>query len=409
MYGELKNKDHREFVLLAHRDAGKSHMLTTKVLETVKNNKNLSINIFSGTGKQARAIFNTKLAKISADAPKEFVPKYLSAEEAYIVNDCNIALNGGTTGTADNQRGRDYDLCLLDEAMAIPEIEYLYKSVILPRILTGTGLCIWLSSAPKTPAHFFAKKIAEARKSGFLREFTLADNPRFDKDDFKRIADGFGGEDSTTFRREMMCEIITDEDAAVIPELIKDKGLTPTLPALTPADIGDNPIYAALAYHDIGESSIISFTILENRIHIIGESSTKNISARILEDLLIRHPVESFGKRYSMVLSNLSKKDALALSRVTNVAVYSTDYPDAIDRVKFARTALNAKRVIFNGSPNTAQNLSDAIYNDAKNDLFEGLFSLTEAFTVLCERFGSSANHDVYRRQRFNTGADYFI
>lgn len=207
----------------------------------------------------------------------------------------------------------------------------------------------------------------------------------------------------------MMCEIITDEDAAVIPELIKDKSLTPIEPAIDASQLGENPIYAALSYHDIGESSVLSFTILENRIHVIGETSVKNVNARTLEDLLVRHPVETFGKRYSMVLSNLNKKDALALSRVTNVAVYSTDYPGTIDRVKFARTALNAKRVIFNATPKTAQNLSDAIYNDAKNDLFEGLFSLTEAFTVLCERFGSSANHDVYRRQRFNTGADYFI
>lgn len=405
-YGTLTNREHREFILLAHRDTGKSHMTCTKVLETVKNHKGLSVNIFSGTGKQAKAIFSPKFSKLSSDAPREFVPKYSTADECYSVNDCSITIIGGTTGTADNQRGRDFDFTLIDEPIVINELEYLYTSVILPRILTGTGTCIWLSSAPKTPAHFFAKKIEQAKKEGYIKIFTLADNPRFSADDVKRIADAMGGEESTAFRREMMCEIITDENYAVFPELINNQKLLEHVGS-DPITLSELPIYCALAYHDIGTSSALVFTRVEGRVVILEEHEFKNVNPRQLSEFLLRRTHERFGRPFATILSNLTDKDALALSRVTGASIYPTDYPRTVDRVKFAKVLMEPGSVLYRDTRRLTKNLSDAIYNDARSDFLEGLFAPTEAFTVLAERFSSIPNQVGYRHS-IATGAEFF-
>lgn len=409
-YGALRSSDQREFVLLAHRDFGKSHILCTKVLETAKNNEGLSINIFAGTAKQARAIFSPKFSKIAADAPTEFMPKYSTADEFYSMNKCSISVIGGTTGTADNQRGRDYDFAVFDEPMMIPEIEYLYTSVVLPRILTGTGVAVWISSAPKTPAHFFAKKIERARKANYLHTFTIRENPRFTADDVKRIADEMGGEDSTTFRREMMCEVMTDENVAVFPELIKNKTyLSPQ--TVDEMALHDLPLYCALSYSDTGKKSLISFNVAEEKVIIRSCLEVNNIPPHILSRILREDGYLTFGKKYSAILSNLKEKDARSLSRVLSLPIFPTDTPDNIDRVKFARSLLSSGRVIF--SENTTalrENLSDAIYDDAKRDFLPNLFSLTTAFTVLAERHPMATSQDMGVRKRLPTdGSEYFF
>lgn len=116
-------------------------------------------------------------------------------------------------------RGNTLDLIVIDECGFVSNLDYIYKSVIVPATLHRPNCkIIMISTPPSTPAHPFVDYAQKAEVEGAYVKLDIYTNPRITPDDIERMVQEMGGRESTTFRRECLCEFITDSDLQIIPE-----------------------------------------------------------------------------------------------------------------------------------------------------------------------------------------------
>jgi hypothetical protein len=180
-------------------------------------------------------------------------------------------------------RGTTNDLMVFDEAGFTSDLNYIYNSVVIPST-THRPDCpvVFSSSSPLSPAHEFVGFIQRAEKEGCYGKYTIFDNPLLSQKDIDRLADACGGYESTTFRREFLCEIITDSSLQIIPEW-SDSYLSettrnefyPFYHKYTSMDIGVRHLTAGqFAYYDFRRAKLV----IEDEWQLQGiEVTTKNI------------------------------------------------------------------------------------------------------------------------------------
>jgi hypothetical protein len=90
----------------------------------------------------------------------------------------------------------------------------------MPQTLTvPTARIIMASTPPKTPDHPFVQKyMAQAMEIGAYSRFTIYDNPLLTPEVIEEFKKEAGGEDSTTWRREYLAEVVTETENAIFPE-----------------------------------------------------------------------------------------------------------------------------------------------------------------------------------------------
>jgi hypothetical protein len=116
-------------------------------------------------------------------------------------------------------RGNTLDLIIIDECGFVGNLDYIYKSVIIPATLHRPNCkIILISTPPSTPAHPFVDYVQKAEAEGAYVKLDIYSNPLITPDDVLRMANEVGGMESTTFRREFLCEFVTDSDLQIIPE-----------------------------------------------------------------------------------------------------------------------------------------------------------------------------------------------
>lgn len=207
------------FVGNCARQLGKSYWAVTEAITCAR----------SGPKKQIRygAAFQTDLVefiipafdKVLEDCPEEEKPTFLRGRNTYIFPNGSRIKLVGVDKNPNGLRGNSLDMVILDECGFIEKLEYIYKSVIIPAT-THRPNCriVLISTPPSTPAHPFIDFIERAIAEGCYAEFNIFANPLIGPDTIERLKKESGGEESTTWRREYMCELVTDEDLQIIPE-----------------------------------------------------------------------------------------------------------------------------------------------------------------------------------------------
>lgn len=129
-----------------------------------------------------------------------------------------IKLGGADSGNAENLRGPGYHLMIVDEAGVIHDLADLVNSVLLPMTNETKGRIVVIGTPPETPTHYFKQLRDRAEAQGSLLTLTVDDNMSMSAEDRRVRAEAVGGEQSTDFRREYLCEFCVDERRAVLPE-----------------------------------------------------------------------------------------------------------------------------------------------------------------------------------------------
>lgn len=208
------------FVSLVARQTGKSFNWAKKSIEVCLKKPKSRVNY--GTAFQSDLeqfiipVFDTLLD----DAPLELRPKYDKVRSCYRFphNDSQIKLVG-LDKHPDGLRGNALDLVIIDEAGFVSKLRYLHTSIILPMLRNRPHLRVVMSSTPpETPDHDFTEFVHEAAEEGKLFKATIDDDEWCSEEVKEKLAKECGGRDSTTWKREFMCEFVTDEDLAIIPE-----------------------------------------------------------------------------------------------------------------------------------------------------------------------------------------------
>lgn len=151
--------------------------------------------------------------------PDHLKPKYKIQGSKWIYPNGSEVKLVGLDKSPNSLRGNVIDLIVIDEAGFVSDLDYVYKSIIIPATLHRPNCrVIFLSTPPSTPAHSFVDFAQKAELEGGYAKLDIYTNPRITQDDINRMARELGGVESTSFRRECLCEFVTDEGSQIIPE-----------------------------------------------------------------------------------------------------------------------------------------------------------------------------------------------
>lgn len=157
---------------------------------------------------------------VMEDCPEDLRPIFKVQGSKYILphNKSEIKLVG-LDRKPNGLRGTVIDLIILSEAGFISNLHYLFKSVIIPATTHRPDCAIvMLTTPPETPAHEFLDYVQKAEYEGSYIKLTIYDNPLIDETTIARLMSESGGPKSTTWRREYLCEHVTDQDLAIVNE-----------------------------------------------------------------------------------------------------------------------------------------------------------------------------------------------
>lgn len=179
----------------------------------------------AATREDAKKIVAAVMPMVLRGCPDKIKPIWVSSEHLYRFNGGGVLIiEGADDDGGDHLRGPHIHKFTADEMAFWRDPVYTYKSVVLPQLQRVQGKARLQSTSPKSVGHGFVSLCEEAIRIGGYHKFTIFDNPRLTKHQIQADAEemcGLMGDavwKNTAVRREFMCEFVTDETRAVIPE-----------------------------------------------------------------------------------------------------------------------------------------------------------------------------------------------
>lgn len=215
----IKNPTVLKYVLNCARRFGKSTVLCLISIEYAIQNPKSQIRFAAPTGKAMTKIIKPIFAMLLETCPKDLKPNWHGIDMSYTFrNGSELHLAGTDAGHAENLRGTASNLNIVDEAGFCDDLNYVLDSILIPQTLTTGGTTLLASTPPKSPAHDFGMIAHECREKGNYQEFTIYDNKSLSKELIDLYAEEAGGYDTTTFKREYLCQFVVEQNIVIIRE-----------------------------------------------------------------------------------------------------------------------------------------------------------------------------------------------
>ncbi len=207
------------FVANIARQFGKSFWAVSKADEQARKKPHSRIKYGTAFQSDLTEFILPTFEAVLKDCPSYLRPKYKVHGSKWVYPNGSEIKLVGLDKTPNSLRGNVIDLIIIDEAGFVEKLWYIYSSVIIPATAHRPNCkIIFISTPPSTPAHSFGTFIEMAELKNAYVKLDIYQNPMLTEADIDRLAEAVGGKTSTTFRREFMCELILDEDLALIPE-----------------------------------------------------------------------------------------------------------------------------------------------------------------------------------------------
>lgn len=207
------------FVANIARQFGKSYWAVSQAVELALKKPKARIKYGTAFQTDLTEFILPTFDAVLADCPENLKPKYKVHGSKWVFQNGSEIKLVGLDKSPNSLRGNVIDLIIIDEAGFVEKLEYIYRSIIIPATLHRPNCrIVFVSTPPTTPAHAFGDFIQLAELSGAYVKLTIYDNPLITEADIDRMAEAMGGKNSTTFRRECLCELILDEDLALVKE-----------------------------------------------------------------------------------------------------------------------------------------------------------------------------------------------
>jgi hypothetical protein len=209
-----------KYVFNCSRRLGKTFLLLVDALEIGIKETNAPLKFAAPTQKQMKKILLPIFREITMDCPQAIKPIWKAAEQMYVfpTTGSELTIAGCNNGHEENLRGTACRKAYVDEAQAFKgNLIYVVQDILMPQLLTLDGSMVIAGTPPKTPVHDFVKMMAEARAQGHYTEFDIWE-AGYSEDLIERFKEEAGGEKSTTWRREYLCQVLLDDKSAIIPE-----------------------------------------------------------------------------------------------------------------------------------------------------------------------------------------------
>lgn len=292
LYDSFVNCNDKTIVWNCSRRLGKSFTLCVIAIETCLKKPNSLVKFCCAKQVDAKGIIRPLIREIldKVNCPKELKPKFKTQDRAWVfTNGSRIELSGLDGGRAESIRGGSCDLAIIDEAGLVSDLKYIIKSIILPTTTTTKGKIILASTPPKTSSHPFIDFLNKARIQGNLVTKQVYANKSIDPEELDKVIEECGGITSTDFRREYLCEIILDQDYAVVPEftpelknqVVRDWPKAVFYDGYVAMDLGLKDLTVALfAWYDFKAAKVI----IEDEFVINGQRFNTQVLAQGIKD-----------------------------------------------------------------------------------------------------------------------------
>ena len=211
IYDHFKGTKDDISACLISRQFGKSFVLCLVAVEYCIKNPGSIIKYACPQQKMVERIIKPRINEIIFDCPSDLKPVWMTQDKIWsFPNGSEIQVAGCDGGRYDSLRGGSSDMCIVDEAAFVDELETVVYSVLGPTTDT-TGGKIFLASTPndKDPNHDFHRFFVYPMESaGKLLKYTYLDSPMIDENKKKRILARYpGGENNIKFKCEYLCII----------------------------------------------------------------------------------------------------------------------------------------------------------------------------------------------------------
>jgi len=278
--------------VVSTRRFGKSFLLLLMATELCLKTPNSIVKYICPRKEQVKKALVPLMREIIADCPADLRPTLIVREYIYrFPNGSEIQMAGTDSGNHETIRGGRSELCIVDEAGFCDDLSYVVNSVLLPTTQTTRGKVILVSTPSKSPDHeFILNYMRPAQFDNQLIVRTIYDNPMLTKEQIQETIDAYPlGKNDPEFRREFMCEIIIDDESAVIPEFTDEVEENIVVNWERPGfydpyvsmDPGFKDLTAVLfAYYDFKNDKVI----IEDEIVMNGPTMTTDVLAKLIRE-----------------------------------------------------------------------------------------------------------------------------
>ncbi|HEX8608469.1 MAG TPA: terminase family protein, partial [Pedobacter sp.] len=206
------------FVANCARRFGKTYWIVIEALQVARRVKNARIKIATAFLVDLEEFILPAFEKVLEDCPEDIKPRYLDSKKKYIFDNGSEIQLIGLDRKPDGGRGNYCDLYIFDEAGFIKNLSYIYSSVVIPMTMFREGARVIMFSTPsKTPDHDFVDFCLKAKYENAYVELNIDKNPMVTPE----IKEEYRKEclTETDWLREYMCQFITDQTLAIVPEM----------------------------------------------------------------------------------------------------------------------------------------------------------------------------------------------
>jgi hypothetical protein len=166
------------FVGECSRQFGKTYLEVLLALEIAFQKPNARIKIGTAFHTDLVEFIIPAFQAVLEDCPDDLEPEYKSQKSKYVFHNGSEIKLVGLDRKPNGLRGTVIDLIVLDEAAFMSNLNYLYRSVIIPATTHRPDCKILVfSTPPSTPAHEFTDYVAKAKLEGGHCKLTIYDNP----------------------------------------------------------------------------------------------------------------------------------------------------------------------------------------------------------------------------------------
>lgn len=288
---DAETRGERRFVFLCGRRWGKTRFFVVDAFEYCLQHPGSVIPYAALTMESARDFVFPEARILIESAPDDDKPELVDGEVRFR-NGSILRIAGSETELSANRlRGKAAPRAYMDEAGFNPVLVYVVESVLAWTMATTDGSLVMGSSPPLSPSHpFWARYAAAAASRGTLTRRKTSDAPHIKPHVLQKMCEDMGGPTSAEWRREGECEVLTDEERAVIPEWGSHAyAVAPASPKDWPtrthrhwyvaADLGYSDGTAiGLAWHDFDTDTIV---VEDERV--LGKPTSSDVQAASVE------------------------------------------------------------------------------------------------------------------------------
>lgn len=222
-------------VIEAHRRLGKSMCLLILAIEEALKAPGRKVRYGGPLASEVQQLVHDNLNDLMRLAPQYILDNVIDAkmEKILISNPrwakgsrkSEISIFGINRDSIESVRGLGSDMVIVDEVGFLTDPGYAINDVLLYQLLGRRDAIMILSSTPpRSIAHPWCTEIVpKSEIEGRYIKRNAENNPFFTGLDRQAVLTQCGGEDTTSWKREALCEHCSDSEFVVVPEFSSRK------------------------------------------------------------------------------------------------------------------------------------------------------------------------------------------